>query len=558
MKKMLLLISVLLIGVLSNAQKVKKQEFETKINSATVYLTGAEIIRTKKTSLKQGRTELVFKNISPKINNKSIRVTTTNGAKILSISSKINYLTKEKEKPRITQLKDSLLIVSEKIQLLADKTDAYKIEKQMLLENISIGGENNGVSITNLKEASDFYRTRTIEINVKLSKYKRETIKLNSISYRLNRELNELNANNTYTRSEIIILVSSDKTISSDIEVKYLVYSAGWSPAYDIKAEDTDKPVEFIYRAKVFNNTDIDWKDLKMTLSTADPTLDVSQPNLQPWYMDYNTITYNNHYQQNYGGIQDKGEGYIQSNMISTDSGNAQQSVTEPEDYIFIEESYAEVAVPELNAEFEIEKPYTIPSDDKPYLVDVNEYELPATFKHFAVTKLDKDVFLLARITGWENLNLVEGPANVYYSGTYLGQSFIKTRNVSDTLDLSLGRDGKVMVTRSKLKDYSKTQFIGNKRKDTYTYELVAKNNRKSPINIEILDQIPISQNADIEVKILEISNADYNETKGELKWKFKLNPGEMKRIRLSYSIKYPKRKQILYRKQKSRNVRFF
>ncbi len=557
MKKTLLLISVLLIGILSNAQEVKKQEFETEIKSATVYLTGAEIIRNKKASLKQGRTELIFKNISPKINSKSIRVTTTNEVEILSISSKVNYLTKEKEKPRITQLKDSLLIVSEEIQLLADQTNAYKIEKEMLLTNTSIGGEDNGVSITALKEASDFYRTRTMEINVELSKYKRETIKLNSISYRLNRELNELNANNTYTRSEIIILVSSDKTTSSDIEVKYLVHSAGWSPAYDIKAEDTDKPVEFIYRAKVFNNTDIDWKNLKMTLSTADPTLDVSQPNLQPWYLNYNTITYSNNNQQNYGGIGNQGEGYTQNRISDgTDFGNGIQNVTE--NYAIIEESYAEVAVPELNAEFEIEKPYTIPSDDKPYLVDVNEHKLPATFKHFAVTKLDKDVFLLARITGWEDLNLVEGPANVYYSGTYLGQSFIKTRNVSDTLDLSLGRDGKVIVTRSKLKDYSKTQFIGNKRKDTYTYELVAKNNRKSPINIEILDQIPISQTADIEVKILEISDAQYNETKGELKWEFKLNPGEMKRIRLSYSIKYPKKKQIQYKKQKSRNVRYF
>ena len=221
-------------------------------------------------------------------------------------------------------------------------------------------------------------------------------------------------------------------------------------------------------------------------------------------------------------------------------------------------DNYAKATVPELNAEFEIDRKYTIPSDDKPYLVDVDKHELPATFKHFAVTKLDKDVFLLARVTGWEDLNLVDGPANIYYSGTYLGQSFINTRNVQDTLDLPLGRDGKVLVTRTKLKDYSKTQFIGNKRKETLTYELVAKNNRKSTIDIDILDQIPISQTDDIEVKVLEISDAKYNEETGKLIWHYKLQPGESKKIRLSFSIKYPKNKKIQINKQKSRKVRYF
>ncbi len=554
MKKTLLLLPVLLILIFSSyAQDVKKQSIETSINSATVYLTGAEIIRTKKINIQKGRTELVYTNISPKINSRSIRVTTSNEVEILSISSKVNYLTKVKEQPRIIQLKDSLIIVSDRIQLLADQTNAFNIEKQMLLENTSIGGQNTGVDITALKEASDFYRVRTLEINVELSKFKKETTELSLTSYRLQRELNELNANNTYTRTEIIILVSSEKATSSDIELKYLVSNAGWSPAYDIKAEDTDKPVELIYRAKVFNNTDIDWKDLQMTLSTADPTLDVTQPNLQPWYLNYNTLVYtNNNFKKSYGEIQiSQEEGYTQ-NAYFNDIQNFESEIQ------ITDGSYAEVAVPELSAEFDIEKPYTIPSDDKPYLVDVSEHELPATFKHLAVTKLDKDVFLLARITGWEDLNLVEGPANVYYAGTYLGQSFIRTRNVSDTLDLSLGRDGKVIVTRSKLKDYTKTQFIGNKRKDTHTYELVAKNNRKSPITIEILDQIPISQSAEIEVKILETSKAVYNETTGELKWQYQLEPGETKKIKLSFSIKYPKQKQIQYKQQKSRNVRYF
>lgn len=559
----LLIVVVVSSGTFAQ-QNNNSQEFETKISAATVYLSGAELVRNHKISVKKGRTELVFKNLSPKINTKSIRVTTSSGVEILSITSKINYLTKIKVQPRIRQLNDSLAIVADKIQLLEDKKNAYQTEKEMLLQNTAIGGENNGVNITDLKEASDFYRTRITEINTELSKFQKETAELTKTSARLKRELDELNAKNQYMRTEVKILVESQTATTTDLELKYIVNGAGWSPSYDIRAEDTDKPVQLVYRAKVFNNTDIDWENLQMTLSTADPSLDVTQPNLQPWYLNDNSFTYS--YKGGYRNSIQNNEGYTQNYIQSEiDYTNAIQDISEDneiQDFGGNEpvnpNMYADAAVPELNAEFKIDKPYSVPSDDKPYLVDVNEFELPATFQHFAVTKLDKDVFLLARITGWEDLDLVEGPANVYYSGTYLGQSFIRTRNVSDTLDLSLGIDGKVIVTRSKLKDYSKTQFIGSKRKDTHTYELVAKNNRKSSINIEILDQVPISQSQDIEVKILETTDAVYNETTGELSWNFKLAPGESKKITLSYSVKYPKSKKIQIHQRKSRKVRYF
>jgi uncharacterized protein (TIGR02231 family) len=125
-------------------------------------------------------------------------------------------------------------------------------------------------------------------------------------------------------------------------------------------------------------------------------------------------------------------------------------------------------------------------------------------------------------------------------------------------LDLSLGRDGKVLVTRTKLKNLSSTQFIGTKRKETMTYELIVKNNRKSPINIVVIDQLPISQNEEIEVKMLDISGAEQNPNTGELKWKMTLQPGESKKIQLSFYIKYPKNQSIEIEQKKQMKVRYF
>ncbi|MCD4795347.1 MAG: DUF4139 domain-containing protein [Bacteroidales bacterium] len=556
MKKFIYL-SVLLIFILPSlkAQDIKEKKIGTTISSAVIYLTGAEIIRSKKININSGKTRLIFKDLSSKLDSKSIRITTNNNVDILGISSKINYLSKKEDMPNIKKLKDSLKLITRQIQDISDEADAYIVEKQMLLKNTSIGGQDKGVSISELKQASDFYRNKIIEINSKISKLNRKKSELNLSTQRIQNQLNELNANTNYSRSEISILVSSDVAVSTNIELKYIVNDAGWSPSYDIKAIDTDKPVKLEYRAKVYNNTGIDWNNLKIKLSTADPNLSVSKPILKPWYLRYQTYSYEKQIFQ--------GEGYMQNRIVSeTNMPRASRDefggLGEGNESVIISGEFSETAVPELSAEFNIKKTYSIPSDDKPYLVDISEHDLPATYRHFAVTKLDKDVFLLARISGWQDLNLIEGPANVYYSGTYLGQSFIYTRNVSDTLDLSLGRDGKVLVTRTKMKKFSSTQFVGNKRKETMTYQLIAKNNRKSDITIQILDQLPISQTDEIEVKVLEISGAEQNETTGELKWELNLKPGESKKILLSFEIKYPKNKQIEIIQKKSKQVRYF
>ncbi len=538
------------------AQDIKEKTIETSINSATIYLTGAEIIRTKSITLTPGKTRLVFPNLSPKLDTKSIRVT-INDEKIdlLGISGQINYLSKDDDLPKIKILKDSLKLLNTKIVELNDEADALNTEKKMLLSNLSIGGQETGVNIADLKIASDFYRNRIIEINSKISKINDQKSKYSISVNRIQNQLNELNAVSNYSRAEISILVSTDISVTSEFELKYIVSDAGWSPSYDIKALDTDKPVKLEYRAKVFNNTDIDWDNIKIKLSTADPNLSVSKPVLNPWYLNFQTYSYNKQRVL-------KTEGYL--NVLS--DNNMPRQINEEirggefdyDQTVIVSGDFSEAVVPELSAEFDIKKTYSIPSDDKPYLVDISEHDLPAQYSHFAVTKLDKDVFLLARITGWQELNLIEGPANVYYAGTYLGQSFIDTRNVKDTLDLSLGRDSKVLVTRTKLTKFSSTQFIGTKRKETLTYQLIAKNNRKTDVGIQILDQIPISQTEEIEVKVLDISGAEHNLTTGELKWEFILKPGESKIMTLSFEIKYPKNKSLELEQKKSKQIRYF
>lgn len=560
MKRITYLLSFIITAQISFGQTEKVKKVTTEINSAIIYLDGAEIHRNKKVSLEKGRTKVVFTGLSPKFNANNIQVTTTNGIDLLAISHKIDYLTNIKEKPKVQALKDSVKFISEKNIALNNDKDAYSIEKDMLLQNKKIGGNNNGVSIAELKQAADLFRARIMEINKAIAKIDKGVNTNNETINRINNELYQLNAKTTYSRGEITLLLNAETPTTTEIDLKYIVTNAGWIPVYDIKTEDINKLVEISYRAKVYNNTDIDWKNLKFKLSTGNPKLSATQPKLSPWYLNYN-----NQYkkqQKSYGYKKAKAPAYQQQNQdksIVNPQGLIQNQIYEANNAVNNSNNnqFVELAVSELSAEFEIEKSYYIPSDNQPYIVDVVEYEVPALFKHYSVPKLDRDAFLIARIPNWQDLNLIEGNANIYFAGTYVGQSFISTRSVNDTLDISLGRDKKVIVTRTKIEEFSSKKVIGSNRKETHAYRMIVKNNRKVPINIEVLGQVPVSQDSDIEVSAEEISDATKNDLNGELKWKHKIEAGQSRTINLTFTVKYPKSKPVKVKREVYRSVRF-
>jgi uncharacterized protein (TIGR02231 family) len=494
------------------------------------------------------------------------------GVSVLSVTEKLNFLTQTIESVKVKQLRDSLKANQYKTQQLVYDKEAYDKEKELLAKNNSIGGHEKGVSIAELKLAADFYRVRIKEINTEILKLDTKINEEYVVNARLQNALNELNANESKPTGEIIILLQSDTKVAANIDLKYVVSDAGWAPYYELKAEDVGKPITLVYRSRVFNNTGINWADVKLKLSTSDPTRNASKPAVSPWFLNFNNGGYisngysnntNNAfvlaYQQQSQIVNDNLENQFgakqQLNEVETKNYNDYKTKGKRDEAKKV--VYEEVQVSELSAEFEIKKAYTIPSDAKPYIVEVTSYTLDATYKHYSIPKLEKNAFLLARITGWEDLDLIEGPANVYFAGTFVGQSYINPRSVNDTLDLSFGRDSKVLITRTKIKDFNNEKLMGNNRKMTYSYEMVIKNNRKNAINIDLEDQLPISQNSEIVVDAQELSKGLVNKDDGKVSWKFLIPPGESQKIIYTFTIKYPKNRTVevekMYKKARAK-----
>ena len=209
-------------------------------------------------------------------------------------------------------------------------------------------------------------------------------------------------------------------------------------------------------------------------------------------------------------------------------------------------EDYISVTDNTLNVVYDIDLPYDVPTNGKAQTAIIKTFEVPANYKHYSVPKLDKEVYLLAEVPDWNKLNLLPGEANIMLEGTYVGKSFIDPNSVSDTFNLTLGHDSRIVVKREKLVDFSSVKFLGSDKLQKFTYEITVKNNKKEVANLVLKDQFPLSTNKEIAVELIDAGNAEVNNEIGVLNWKMALAPGEIKKVRFTYSIKYPKDKTVI------------
>ena len=214
-----------------------------------------------------------------------------------------------------------------------------------------------------------------------------------------------------------------------------------------------------------------------------------------------------------------------------------------------VEESQM-VAVQEQKAqfgyEFEIKQPLTILSDGKITTTEIGRYQLPATYQYKGIPRADKDAFLVADATDWQQLSLLEGEANVYFENSFVGKSILDPTQPSDTLHFSLGRDNGIRIQRTKVSEKSVRRLLASSQEQNMTWRILVKNTRKETVSLLLQDQIPVSRNSDISVTTEELSGGTLNKEQGIVNWQLQLQPGEQRELILQYKVKYPKSRKLI------------
>ncbi len=533
------IILFLLLFICNTAFAQKSIFVSATVKAATVYFSGVQITQNTSTLLPKGASEIVIKNIANNVNENTIQIAAPAKVTVLSVQFTNNYISEfevDENNPSIKKVRDSILSYQKEIDKIeVDKTSNQKTI-EILDKNQQVYGQNSGLNFTELVKLIDYYRLKRSELSKTIIIYNDKQEKLNQKIIVLKNKLeigtkNEAKAAN----GKIILQVMNGVAGKVDFELNYLCPNASWQPFYDLRATNITEPINVMYKAQVSQNTGIDWRKVKLTLSSGNPNQNNTEPTLYPW-----TLRYNN--PQVY--LRSKAKIMVQNDAVSEIVTGYSKAENSPAPTLYSSVN-AQDNENQLNVSFDIDALYDILSNQKAHSVALKEIKLPISYQYFAAPRIDKEIFLMADIIDYAKYNLLPGQANIIFEGMYVGKTNINPNQTNDTLSLSMGRDKKIAIKREKVVDKSGTKFLSTKKEQTFTFDITVKNNKKETINLFLQDQYPLSADKEIEIELLQSDGAEKNMETGILSWEFKLKPSESKKLRISYRVKYPKDKVI-------------
>lgn len=515
-------------------------DVSSKAKEVTVFTSGAQVTRTATAQVAAGQSEVRIMGLSPYIDSKSVQVKAKgSGLTIMSVSQQKNYVEKSQTDKEVEALKKQKDDISTKISIEKTNNEVADAELSFIQANQTITGADQSLSIATLKQTNDYYRERIKTLKLQKIDTDKKIAELEKQKAAIEKQINELNGRkNDEATGMIVVKLNAAAATNCSFEISYVVRNASWMPAYDIRVNNVDEPVQLVYKADIRQNTKEKWDNVKLTLSTANPNVSGEAPVLSSYILKERPQMVA------FGAAKRSYKPMLMAKSVANETMMDAAMPMELE-----EEAAAPQVVHSDNMttkEFKIKMPYTLNSSNQSSQVEIENYKLKATFEYYCAPKLDKDAFLMANVTDWVKLNLMSGDASLFFENTFVGKTRIESTRQNDTLKFSLGRDKSILVTREAVKDYTSTKTLSSKREVERGWKISAKNNKKTAIKLAVHDQMPVSGQSDIEVTSLGTDGASKNETTGELIWKMDLNAGEKKDVTFRYKVKYPKDKNIV------------
>lgn len=534
------------------------------IPSATVYFGyGAELTHQSKVSISAETKTIVINHLSTSVDINSLQISVPEDVALLSHKYRVFTpvsppVVKLKE---VERLEDSIKNVRNEIGRI---DNLIVIEQEILTKNgllIETALKNSGnktVTSEDLLKLLDYYNKRIDRSRTSIYAYNQDIRKHHERISNLQERIQALTKDvppREKPYGQVFLQVMCKRSGEIPVDLSYYTAYAGWTAIYDIRVNSKTNKVKMVYKASLTQTSGIDWKKTKLILSTGTPNFGVTAPVLTPWYLQLYVPGL-------YTDLQRRAaQGNAARNMIqSIDNDKTMAEELTVNGYGEIKKTpkyddtidpstlqqYTTLNEGQLNTSFEIDLPYDIESDGQLHSVTIRDQEIVCTLKNYAVPRVDKDAYLLAEVADWQQLDLLPGDANIIMDDTYIGKSVIDPNSTADTLNLSLGRDKRIAVKRSLVKEQSSLKTSGKESRQVFTYEVLVKNNKLTNVNLLLKDQYPLSSIKEIEVKLDDEGGAMVNPETGVLTWKVDLKPGESRKLRFSYTVKYPKDKKIV------------
>lgn len=504
-----LALACLLLGVVGHAHS--QTAVRLPLRSVTLYPNGAGLYHRGEVSLPAGPAEVRLTGLSARLYGPSVQPEVS-GAELEGFELVANPLPAPSATP--VSLTDSLRVAQQALTRLTTESATIAAEVEFLRQNVSLGSVTPGKWVEETQRAAAYYSTRLAALAQRDATVKTQITRQTTFITALTRRTELVPAGEAIPQSVVLRLyLARASTVRLDVSYQLINGGdSGWGPEYELRVSDADPThLRVVSRARLTNHTGLAWTNVPVDLRTVAPAADVSRPALEPWTLGLNSTS--------------QGEGLLDAFAVkgkgstSTDAGTG--------------------AALDLGAQLALSAPVTLPANTI-RTFKLAEQTLPLRLEYLAVPKLDAQVFLVGRVTDWSRVNFLTETAKVFYRGAYVGETEVDTRAYADTLEVSLGRDPQVQLTRTKREDVESKAAISGRKTTKLGYEINVKNLHSYPVPLRLLDQIPVAQDKEIIVKAQQTSGATLDETSGKLTWLFTLPAGASRRLPFAFTVETP------------------
>ena len=530
-------------------------EVTTDIFEASVFPTMAQVERKGVANFKsKGMYTLDLTGLSDQLNTDSFQVGGKGTAKIRIIGSSLERVFSTRDvDSEIAKLVDTIEKLNRQDNVLVDAIEAASAEKKFVYalqstysQEASKNMANRPLQIKDWKNAGAFVHKRIQELSASMRENEYKRSDLRKVITLAQNQLNALRSKSGHWTVVAHVDIEVLSPGSFTVDAKYLLPNAYWSMAYDARLNPETGIVEIGCYATIVQNTGEDWNNVTLVLSTAQPSISGTIPELYPRYIDFYRPRAVSR------SVSDERYGYAEKSMNMPAAAMEQDKLSKDDyDQPEIPAEMAQATVETVGmTTFTAPRKTDIPSDNQVHKVFLLSKSWKAETHYEVIPALSQYAYLAAKTTNNFDFPLLAGTLNIYMGDNFVGRADIKTTQAGDELLLPFGIDERIKVERTLLNRKEKEQGIINKDTVlTYKYRIsVTNTNKNKAASIRLYEQLPISNNKEIVVKKLDSSDKGWKKhesTPGVVVWDGTIAQGKKKDIRFDFVIEYPKGKQI-------------
>lgn len=520
-----------------------RKTVQSEIVAVTVYSDRALVTRRGVIDLTGIEQELVITPVPKTLETESVRVsgTGTVGVRLVGVSSDRIYTTEpvaelahlrrqiqqlEAEKRHLQAQVDALALQSTFIAGLREKTE------EPFAQSLS----RKNLSLSETLDFLNFLGSQYSEYAIASGECKTQQQELDKQLQALHASLQKIQTPHPKESFSLVVAVEVSGEGEFELELSYLVNRASWTPLYDLRFSTTSDIVHLSYLAEITQSTGEDWIGVNLTLSTAKPGLGTLPPKLEPWYIDAprpQTVRQRRFSAQ---------PPLLPSIAAPAGEENWQEQDEVAEDSLIPAETVtAEVSKEGSVVTFKLNSGGNIPSDGAPHKTTIFNDDYPCSFDYVAMPRLVSFAYLQANVKNNSNgATLLPGKANIFRDNVFIGTTQLENIAPGQEFKLNLGIDEGLKIERDLVERLVDKRLISNQRRITYSYRLLITNLLDKEVNLKLTEQLPVSRNEQIKVRLNRSNPQIQLGEMGILEWQLTLSPQERREIYYQFNVEHP------------------